>query len=366
MCGIYKFPFMLTVLDFNSDNRMDETDPIVLPSSFKEVYIDFNFFMALITLLKSSCDNQAKMKIVQILARIPAVRKNVTDIKDQLDKYIEFCMRSVEVIMSVNFEEDTDLCLDELMDLILRMFRVYNLEELGMYVSVFSTFMSCVSKLIEGVFSRNYKIGSPRAEAVNDILMHFLSQAVRKSDDQLTSFVVNTLKSYIAVFFIDDRAGSVLDEETADHSDIKELKSAVSASFKIFEEAYHYFEDVKTLVKVDLSQRFLTEFSDFAASPDFINGHAKLQLMLGKFCNFLYIVTTCFLSFMNVNADSEGGFTSLVMFAFGSSERSLHVQAEGRIMGLLLSAVQKIEDLFITEQLELFIDVVSTLMSSLK
>lgn len=45
-------------------------------------------------------------------------------------------------------------------------------------------------------------------------------------------------------------------------------------------------------------------------------------------------------------------------FNFASSERSLHINQEGQILGYLLTAVQKIEDLIASEQLELVIEVV--------
>lgn len=56
---------------------------------------------------------------------------------------------------------------------------------------------------------------------------------------------------------------TLLDESAFDVADIEDLKTSVSGSFKIFEEAYHYIEDVKVLVKTQLSDKFLTSFNEY-------------------------------------------------------------------------------------------------------
>lgn len=56
------------------------------------------------------------------------VRSNISYDKEQIDKYIEFCMRSVEVMMRIDFKQETEACLDELTDLILRIFRVHKMD----------------------------------------------------------------------------------------------------------------------------------------------------------------------------------------------------------------------------------------------
>lgn len=56
------------------------------------------------------------------------VRSNISYDKEQIDKYTEFCMRSVEVMMRIDLKQETEACIDELTDLILRIFRVHKMD----------------------------------------------------------------------------------------------------------------------------------------------------------------------------------------------------------------------------------------------
>ena len=41
----------MTVMEFNSDNRVDDVSAIVLPDSFQEVYLNFDFLEGLLIVL---------------------------------------------------------------------------------------------------------------------------------------------------------------------------------------------------------------------------------------------------------------------------------------------------------------------------
>jgi hypothetical protein len=73
--------------------------------------------------------------------------------------------------------------------------------------------------------------------------------------------------------------------------------------------------------------------------------------------HFMLICAQSFLSVMYNCSDSYGGFSQLLLKNYGNSEGALNAQKEGDTLARILTFMHKIDELFLTEQIEIFIDV---------
>jgi hypothetical protein len=269
-------------------------------------------------------------------------------------------MFAVVRIVGAQFGEHSEACLDEVIDMIERINRIYSIEDLCKHLEVAKPFIAAVLDVVRGIFMRRYIIGSQRAERANDIILHFLTYAVKKNDLEISQAIVDVVAFYVDTFFGQTPAAVLLDEDVLGNSDLREMKGDISASYKLFEESYHYLEEVKSLINSRMAEAFFARYRSLVQSPDFGLNHERQQQFLSTLVNFIYICVCSFLSFINVNARDDFGFSSLVMQSFGANQnRETDILKEGEILGRLIGIIQEFEKLFEEEQLELMIDVAS-------
>ena len=358
--SILIFPYLLSILEFNSENRIESICVICLPDSFQDRFLDFDLFETVLQLITSNVlSPQFRTKCLRVLCKLPGARRTVSHDPELSDKFIVFIMKMFALLPAGDYGNDKEICIDEILDGVQRFFRVYTIEDMNRHMDSALPFFSVVFGLVESVFSMFYKIGSERAEQINDLMNYFLNYSVKKNDPQLSECILKTLRFYVETFFtIESNHFALLDEEILNHSDLKELKVAISASFKMFEESYHYIEEVKNLLHEQLSQTFFESFTKFISSQEINMNHRNQQYFLSRMIHFMYISVSSFLSFINVSSNDEFGFTSMVMHDIANREREIHIEKEGRILGILFELIHKFESLFVEEQLEIMIDVV--------
>lgn len=356
------FPFLITIAEFNSEHPLDATCVLYLPDAFQDAFIDLPFFDALVaTALAPGLPLAMRLKALRVVSRLPAVRRTISHDPQLCERFLTFCMSAAVRIIGGHFGELSDVCLDEVVDMIERVNRIYSIEDLCRHLEVANQFIDAVLGVVRGIFSKRYTIGSQRAERANDILLHFLTYAVKKNDQQICRAIVEVVSFYVDTFFGQASAAALLDEDVLGNSDLREIKGDISASYKLFEESYHYLEDVKVLINCRMAEAFFARYQSLAQSADFGLNHEKQQGFLSTMVNFIYTCVCSFLSFINVNAGDDFGFSSLVLQNFGAnSNRETDVQKEGQVLGRIFDIIQDFEKLFQEEQLELMIDVAAS------
>ncbi len=356
------FPFLISIMEFNSEHTLDTTDVIFLPDCFQELFIDLPFFEALLAAaLETGLPLSLRAKAVKVLSRLPAVRRTISHDAAESDRFLTFCMRATVRIVGGHFGDLSEACLDEVIDMIERTNRIYSVEDLCKHLDVAQPFIRAVLQVVRGIFSKRYTIGSQRAERANEILLHFLTYSVKRNDREIGQAIADMVAFYVDSFFGQAPASVLLDEEVLANSDLREIKGDIAASYKLFEESYHYLEDVKLLIHTKMADAFFNTHRSLVQSPDFGLNHEKQQTFLATMVNFIYTCVCSFLSFINVNARDDFGFSSLVLQNFGAnSNRETDAQKEGEILGRIFGIVQEFEKLFEEEQLELMIDVAET------
>ena len=211
---------------------------------------------------------------------------------------------------------------------------------------------------------RSYEIGDDRPCQLNEIFCSLLAYSIKMEDSNLNFNLMEILKKYFLVFFFENNSHSVISHEQVRTLEVAEFKSLISASYRMFEESYFYYKDVKQMVVGVLSTRFLSQFEvpsfqkALVASKDFSSNYLQLEFMISQLCNFGYIAAACFLSNMNAEEDLDDNIAfMMVKTSINSEERSLLYAQEGLIIVTLIKFFQLIESLLITDQLELFLDV---------
>jgi hypothetical protein len=154
---VYTFPFMMTMMEFNSEARLDEIGPIVLPDNFNEKYLDFDFFQRLCSfVLHYSVDEELRFEVVKVLSRMPSVRKNISRDPRQADEFIKFLLLAFQSITNSKFETLGTQVLEELLDFGQRLFRVYKIGELARFEQNFPPFVRQLAGMAELVFKTDY------------------------------------------------------------------------------------------------------------------------------------------------------------------------------------------------------------------
>lgn len=261
--GIMNFPYLLNIMEFNSEMGLDDIKPIILPDSFQDNFIDFNFLESLLNMLRfQSVPVALKAKCLRVLSKLPAVRKSVTRNPAVSDSFMIFCMRSVEVILSTNFGNEGENSIDEVLDLISRLFLVYTVGELVRLPTSFHPFLNQLDSLLTHIFKDSYHLASTRSRQVNEILRSLLSESERCEDDPMSKLLFNAIRKYFEIFFSPGSTHlALIDESVIGNSDSKELKDYISGSLDLFEEAYRSCSDVKQTVLNELVPGFIQNFT---------------------------------------------------------------------------------------------------------
>lgn len=258
------YPFLLTIMEFNSDSRLDEISVIVLPDSFQDVFIDLQFYQVLASLLTAGgVSSQVKIKAARICARLPAVRKSISHDPEVIDRHICFCLNSFDVILQADFVEEDEDRIDQLIDLTQRLFRTYSFDELQKdnMLPTSRRFLTNLGKLIVFSMESYFRVGSSRSESICEVMNQILTQTVKKEDEFLGDILMQAIKKYIESFFCDTKEMRGLDDSTLALTDPKEIKINIEGSIKAFEECYHYLEAVKQYIIEQFAHRFIKELS---------------------------------------------------------------------------------------------------------
>jgi hypothetical protein len=183
-------------------------------------------------------------------------------------------------------------------------------------------------------------------------------------DSNLNFNLMAILKQFCLVFFFENDSNSIIKHEQVLTLEVAEFKSLIAACYRMFEESYFYYKDVKGMIVGELSTRFLGQFEvpslhqALIASKEFPSSYLRLEFMISQLCNFAYIAAACFLSNMNAEEDLDDNIAfMMVRTSTNAEERALLYAQEGRIIVAVIKYFQLIEGLLITDQLELFLDV---------
>lgn len=251
-------------MEFNSDVRLDETLPIILPDSFQDIFIDLDLYKVLAAALNSKLlPSRIKIKVARICARLPSVRKSISHEPGLIDNHLCFCLNAFESILLADLIEDEEDRIDQLIDLSLRIFRVYSFDELQKPAirSTFANYLVNLDKLMVFALEKYFALGSSRSDNLSQVLIQILTQSIKKEDEVLGEVVLQAVKKYVEVFFSDVIEIGGLEESALALTDPNEIRVNIENSIKAFEECYHYLEAVKQVIMDNFANRFIKELT---------------------------------------------------------------------------------------------------------
>lgn len=260
MLQLVLFPFMLTVMEFNSESRLDDVGPMVLPDAFQDQFIDTDLYEAYLVLLGSpNLEIDQKMNVTKICSRIPAARKTIATDPDSLHKHINFCFAAFRLIISVDLG-DKESQAEEMFDMAARIFRVYSIVDLCQppTASRFKDFLSGLEILLKKVYAGHFAVGSNQADLASQVITTLLTHAVKHEDEIVGQVVLQVLQAYAARFFSDADTCS-LDDQILSAADALELKGSIEASFRSLEESYHFLDAAKPILLEKIIGQFLLQ-----------------------------------------------------------------------------------------------------------
>lgn len=258
--GILCFPFLLTVVEFNSDCRLDEITPIILPDAFQDQFVDLQLYDIFFCLLTDSrvprCYSQT---VVKICCRMPAVRNTISLEPQTYKGHIAFCLKTFTTMADRAIKDQCLETIDLLLDHCHRLFRTFAFDELQVddLKDLFVSFLGHLGLLAESLIATNFELGSSRLDNMGQILTTILTQCV-KQDNQLLEHILLAVVRRLILWLFDDRLSAPTFSPTLITADAKDIRTSLDQSLAVFEECYCYLDVARSLILNDLVMAFMT------------------------------------------------------------------------------------------------------------
>lgn len=268
MLQLMLFPFLLTVMEFNSESRLDDVGPMVLPDAFQDQFVDIVLYEAYISLLTSSnVQMDSKMIIAKICGRLPAARKTIATEPQILQHHISFCLTAFRTILSIDLG-DREAQSEEMLDMAARLFRIYSITDLCQppTAAPYAGFLEGLEILLKKIYAGHFSVGSSQAELASQAVTTLLTHAVKHEDQGVGQLIMRVLQAYADRFFQDADSCS-LEDRLLNAADSADLRSAVEASFRSLEESYHFLDAAKPILLEQVVGQFLGRLEVWIVDP---------------------------------------------------------------------------------------------------
>ena len=232
---VMTFPFCLSYSEFTSEVNLEETTTTFLPDNWEPLIIDLDLFEKMVHLTTiAGVPMQVRLSIMKVFSRLSSVKPSVIKEDIKQVEYIKFfLLLPNRILPHLNIQDKG--CLEDLLDLFLRLTYVMSLRRIVQYKEEFDVWMNCFLVILSQVFQNYYQVDDKLFQTVNQlfkkITYHYSGVEYDFAGKLLQSF-----KLYMNVNFSPTSGINIFKELSYSH--FEKFKKLVDTRFEYFKEFY--------------------------------------------------------------------------------------------------------------------------------
>ena len=293
MNHILNYPFVICYLEFTSESGGDNTSITMFPETWRSYFIDIEYFMGFISLLKiKDLSSEIKLLVVKNLSKISSCKKTLVPTEFDLNnQYLHFLMELPgRIVELINLEDS--FFLEELVDLVERSINVYGLSKIMEQTDKVEPWVQALLVITKFVFMKNYRLNEKVFNSVSNV---WKAIAVQNMSPLYERVMKEYLGIYYSVLFEQNNTLNIFSEVS--YSQYERLKDLVEERYKFFVIIYPKHKELSLQFLFSLSKQVFGDFESLAArvAQGSINDK-HIQTLLSKFLNFMLIISNSVLA----------------------------------------------------------------------